>query len=142
MSSKKEFLRRISKGRKFEEWEKARWLKGVEESPEFETPAIWKGKRGRVDIRIDIPENNQVVVIEIKASDWDKMKPHRVRPNALRHVNQVWRYIEAYVSPREVIPALVYPKTPQTPGRKEEIEAILDEHAIAAVWRDEYEKVN
>jgi len=140
MTKKKQFLRRMSRGRKFEKWEKAHYLDGVKETPLFETPANWKGKRGRVDIRIDIPENNQVVVIEIKASDWDKMKPHRVRPNALRHVRQVWRYIEAYVSPREVIPALVYPSTPKTPGRKEEIEAILDEHSIAAVWRDEYEE--
>jgi len=139
MSSKREFLRRMSKGRRFEEWEKSQWLEGVEETPEFETPANWKGKRGRVDVRIDIPENNQVVVVEIKASDWDKMKPYRIRPNALRHVNQVWRYIEACVSPREVIPALVYPSTPKTPGRKEEVEAILDEFSIAAIWRDEYE---
>ena len=139
MSSKKEFLRRMSRGRQFEQWEKLQWLKDAEGTPLFETPADWKGKRGRVDIRIDIPENNQVVVVEIKASDWDKMKPHRVRPNALRHVNQVWRYIEAHVSPREVIPALVYPSAPKTPGRKEEIEAILDEYSIAAVWRDEYD---
>ncbi len=139
MSSKNEFLRRMSRGRRFERWEKAQWLKGVTQTPEFETIANWKGKRGRVDIRIDVPENNQIVVVEVKASDWDKMKPHRVRPNALRHANQVWRYIAAYVSPQEVIPALVYPSTPKTPGRKEEVESILDEYAIAAVWRDEYD---
>jgi hypothetical protein len=140
MTKKKQFLRRMSRGRKFEKWEMARWLEGIEETDLFETPANWKGKQGRVDIRIDIPENHQIVVIEIKASDWDKMKPHRVRPNALRHVRQVWRYIEAYVSPRDVIPALVYPSTPKISGRKEEIEAILDENSIAAVWRDEYEE--
>lgn len=118
MSKKKQFLQRISRGRRFEEWEKAYWPEGQIEQPEFEAPANWKGKRGRVDIRIDIPKDNNVVVIEIKASDWDKMKAHRVRPNALRHANQVWRYIEAYVSPRAVIPALVYPSAPKTPGRK------------------------
>jgi hypothetical protein len=41
-------------------------LQGVEESPSFEVATKWKEKRGRVDIRIDIPENNQVVVVEIE----------------------------------------------------------------------------
>jgi hypothetical protein len=140
MSKNKQFLRRMSKGRRFEKWEKEYWPNGVEELPEFEAPANWKGKRGRVDIKIDIPKNNLVVVIEVKASDWDKMKPHRVRPNALRHVNQIWRYIEAYLPTREVAPALVYPSTPKTPGRKEEVESILDEYSIAAIWRDEYKE--
>lgn len=139
MTSKKEFLRRISRGRRFEQLEKSKWLVGVEEEPLFETPAGRLGNKGRVDICIDDPEKDYVVVVEIKASDWDKMKPHRVRPNALSHVRQIWRYIEAFVSPRAVHAGLVYPNSPTTPGRKEEIESILDENSIAAVWRDEYD---
>ena len=79
---------------------------------------------------------SQTIVVELKASNWDKMKPHRVRPNALRHVRQIWRYIEAELTQQEVIPAIVYPATPKTPGRKNEIGRIMDEHWIQVVWRD------
>jgi len=81
-------------------------------------------------------EEGHTVLVEIKASNWDKMAPHRVRPNALRHARQIWRYIESELADRPVLPALVYPNEPKTPGRKEEIEGILHERLIQVVWRE------
>jgi hypothetical protein len=48
----------------------------------------------------------------------------------------LWRYIHGEGEDRPVLPAIVYPVEPQTPGRKEEIEAILHERYIQVVWRE------
>lgn len=127
------FWARIKRGRKFERWERSRWKEEIE----AEATTEWKGKRGRLDIRWLDEEEGHVVVVELKATDWDTMADHRIRPNALRHARQTWRYIEAELKEYSVSPALVYPSSPTTPGRKEEVEAILHEQAIQVVWRDD-----
>ncbi len=134
---KKKFKSQISRGRQFEQRERSQWTGPYNQSAEFEAQTIHQGKRGRIDIKLVDPEQGFTVVTEIKASDWDAMKPRRVRPNALRHANQLWRYIEAELEHFDVIPAVVYPKSPKTPGRKEEIFKILDDRGIQVVWRDE-----
>lgn len=78
-----------------------------------------------------------IILVEIKATDWDAMRPERVRPNALRHIRQIWRYIEADLGPADVVPALVYPAAPRDPDRRREIEALMDQHLIQVVWRAE-----
>ena len=81
-----------------------------------------------------------VSVIEIKRTDWDRMKPHRVRPNVQRHARQVWRYIEPFLDdedPRDACPGIIYEHVPTVPGRVEEIETVLNERAIQVVWRTE-----
>jgi len=38
------------------------------------------GRRGRIDIFVDDDsDENHVAIVEIKASDWDRMKPKAVR---------------------------------------------------------------
>ena len=76
--------------------------------------------------------------MEIKATNWDKIKKERVRSTAMRHARQIWRYIEDHLDPMDVTPAIVYPSPPITAGLKEQIEEILDEKGIQAVWREEY----
>ena len=42
-------------------------------------------RSGRIDIFVDDDSNeNHVAVVEIKATDWDRMKPKAVRRNAMR----------------------------------------------------------
>jgi hypothetical protein len=132
------FLKRVQRGRKFEGWERAHWNNELNSAAVFEAPTKWKGKRGRVDIKLQLEEDGNVVIVEIKATDWDKFKEHRVRVTALRHANQIWRYIEDHLSPLDVIPAIVYPAPPTTPGRKEQVEEILNGRGIQVVWREEY----
>jgi hypothetical protein len=138
--SSKNFLQRIQRGRRFEIWEREQWIGKLNERAVAEALTEWKGKRGRIDIKLFDEDENHTVIVELKATDWDGMKPHRVRSNVLRHARQVWRYIEgelASLVESEVIPAIVYPKSPITPGRKNMIEEILHEHWIQVVWRDE-----
>lgn len=132
------FLRRVERGRKFEEWERAHWNNELNSAAKFEAPTEWKGKLGRVDIKLQLEEDGSVVIVEIKATNWDNLKEHRIRPTVLRHSRQIWRYIEAHLTPLDVTPALVYPAPPVTSGRKEQIEEILNERGIQVVWREEY----
>lgn len=134
----RKFLKRVGRGRKFEEWERSHWNSRLNSAAEFEAPTQWEGKRGRVDIRLSLEEDGQIVIVEIKATDWDKLKEHRVRPTAMRHTHQIWRYIDAHLIPLDVTPAIVYPSPPITPGRKEQVDAILNERGIQCVWREEY----
>jgi len=135
----REFIERVSRGRKFEQWERSHWTGKINSAAEFEAPTEWKGKRGRVDIRLSLEEDGHVVIVEIKATQWDKLKEHRVRPTALRHAHQIWRYIDAHLSPLDVTPAIVYPSPPTKPGLKEQLEEILNERGIQVVWREEYQ---
>lgn len=89
----RDFIYRVKRGRKFEEWERSRWNGRINSAAEFEAPTQWKGKRGRVDIRLKLEEDGHTVIVEIKATDWERLKAHRVRPTALRHAHQIWRYI-------------------------------------------------
>jgi hypothetical protein len=131
------FRKRVKRGRGFETWERSKWTRPGHEGIEAEAKTVWKGKRGRIDLRLVVDEGEgHSIVVEMKASDWDKMAPHRVRPNALRHARQLWRYINAELEGGPVSPAIVYPVEPQTPGRKEEIETILRERFIQVVWRE------
>ena len=129
-------LRRFLRGREFERREKISWTRVESESPEFEAATEWKGRRGRVDVRLDHSELGHIVLVEIKATDWDAMRPHRVRPNALRHARQLWRYIEAHLTPEDVVAALVYPVAPEDESRRREVESILGDRLIQVVWRD------
>ena len=128
--------KRAKRGRTFENWERSRWIGPDNAGIEPEAATVWKGRRGRIDMRLIDNQEGHTIVVETKATDWDAMAPHRVRPNALRHSRQLWRYIEAELEDRPVLPALIYPTEPETPGRKEQIEAILHERLIQVVWRD------
>jgi len=134
----KSSLERLRLGKAFEQAEKSGWLDLPDESPKFEAPTVWEKRRGRVDIMLPHPDVGYNVLIEIKATDWDAMAPHRVRPNALRHARQLWRYIEAGLAAGEVAPALVYPVAPADPERKQLIESILEEVGIQVVWREDH----
>lgn len=135
----KSFLKCISRGRRFEKWERSQWNDELNSAAMFEAPTEWKGKRGRVDIRLNLTDDGQIVIVELKATDWDKIKESRVRANALRHANQIWRYIDAHLSPADVIPAVVYPAPPKSTKRKEQLENILNERGIQVVWREDYQ---
>lgn len=140
-SSLQGFLNRVKRGRKFENWERDQWVGDLNEQAKFEAATAYKGRRGRIDIKLVDEDEGHTIVVEIKATNWDKMKPYRVRPNALRHVRQLWRYIEAELEEGDVLPAIIYPRTPKTPGRKDEIEEILQEMGIQVVWRDEQDEI-
>jgi hypothetical protein len=116
--------RRLAKRKLFHSKVRVEWVgvKGAAPEVSITDP---KKRRRRIDILVDEGED-WVAVVEIKGSSWDRMRPERVRPNALRHARQVWRYVEPFFDRigKDVCPGIIYEKVPTTPGRLEEMEAI------------------
>lgn len=98
---------------------------------------LLSGKIGRIDIHVQV-DDEMVAVVEFKKTDWDRMAPHRVRPNVRRHIRQVWRYIEALLEEgMEVCPSLVYSTPPTNAKHRELIETLCADECLTVVFADE-----
>ena len=97
------------------------------------------GKRGRVDILVEELGDDMVSIIEIKASDWDRMSARNVVRNVRRQSRQVWSYVSAQVEflNRQVCPGIIFQKMPKDEARLQLIETMLNEDCIQVVWHDE-----
>lgn len=149
---KKSFGINIKKGREFEKWERSFWQGKEFEGVSFEKQTAYQGKKGRVDIELDMTDIGQFVLVEIKATDWEKINPTRVRPNVLRHARQLERYLKAAVemfntsypnanifeTSEGIVPAIIYINPPSNETTKELIVYLLNERAIQVVWRTEW----
>jgi hypothetical protein len=83
------------------------------------------------------------VVIEVKNTRWDLQAPHRVRPNLLRHIRQVGRYLMPLMDELDkgtasgLQGALLYPSRPRTPGRAVLISTMAEDEGLTVVYHDE-----
>lgn len=131
-----EFIDAVTRGGVFEKTEKLGWEKLEEGKAQFEVPTKWRGKNGRIDIRID-ELDGIIAVIEIKSTNWDEISDHRIRATALRHARQLWRYVEREVeSGANTSSGLIYQHSPASAAKKRIVEEALDERGIQVVWRD------
>jgi hypothetical protein len=95
-----------------------------------------KQKSGRIDIFIK-GLGDFVTIVEIKATDWDRIKPENIKKNLYRHQKQLFNYIEKYleVDKLDVCPGIIYPKPPHKKGLKKFIEKYLEEnYGVPAYW--------
>lgn len=105
------------------------------------------GRRGRVDVFVsDDDPKGSIAIVEIKATDWDRIKEKNIRRNVRRQVNQIWSYIESqiikgqYVAGGEgksVCPGVIFPKRPKDRELMDRIEEMFFEEGISVVWHDE-----
>lgn len=98
----------------------------------FRYPSKLKhSKRGRLDIFVD-ELGEFVSVIEIKSTDWDKIKPNNVRKLLASHRRQIWNYISKYLDDEKinVCPGIIYPNVPSTNKLREDIEEYLNSYFI------------
>ena len=94
------------------------------------------GRRGRIDVHVG--DGGMVVVVELKATDWDRMTDAAVRRNVRRQVRQIWQYIESQLAEgRDVSPGVIFPHLPADPQRVCLIERLFEEEGISVVWHDE-----
>jgi len=105
------------------------------------------GRRGRTDIFVDDEEpDGTVAIVEVKASDWDRMTDQAVRRNVRRQIRQIRGYIESQLvageytdtgEGKDVCPGIIFPKRPKDRKRMQLIEDMFLEEGIPVVWHDE-----
>jgi hypothetical protein len=95
-------------------------------------------KFGRLDLFVD-ELGNFVSVVEIKSTDWDRVKEANRKKLLASHRRQIWRYIKEYVDTKktDVCPGIIYPHSPSSPGLKEMIENYLNDYGLQVVWYDD-----
>lgn len=135
----------LKRGKAFHKKIQADWEAEAEGEVTSERWVVKKtGRKGRVDVFVnDNDLDGCIAIVEIKATDWDRMTHQAVRRNIRRHIRQVWGYIESqidgenYVSTGEqksVSPGIVFPKRPADIERCERIEELFFDEGIVVVW--------
>ena len=97
-------------------------------------------KRGRPDILItENVDTSFVTIIEIKATNWDRIKPKNIKRNLWSHQHQIFKYIDKYVDIEklDVCLGIIYPYPPATLGFRELIESYLEGYGVPAYWYNE-----
>ena len=94
--------------------------------------------KGRADIFVDEIGEDLVSIVEIKNTDWDKIKPENIQRNVKRQARQLWDYIEFQTDSnrRSVSPGIIYPKIPKDPEKLRLVESILEGECIQVVWEN------
>lgn len=92
-------------------------------------------KKGRIDLFVD-DMDDQVAVVEIKSTNWDKIKPANIQKNLGSHRRQIWKYISKYYDGDKlsVSPGIIYPHEPISGELKIRIETYLNDWGIQVVW--------
>ncbi len=130
----------LKNGKRFHKLIQDEWIattKDGEARPEKYIKRV-DGRKGRVDILIE-ELGDFVSIIEIKATDWDRIKPENVKRNIRRQIRQVWRYIESQldIDSMAVCPGIIFPKLPNNTGILELVEDTFNAEGIQVVWHDE-----
>jgi len=114
---------------------------GIEEFVSFENVPGIKQKSGRMDIIIhNAAGDDFVMIMEIKATDWDKIKPKNIKRNLCKHSKQLYNYIDKFMSVNkfDVGLALLYPEPPKKEGLREHIEkTAMDKYSFPVYWYSE-----
>ena len=138
----------LSRGKKFHKLIQDEWKREAQGDITPERHVIKSsGRRGRVDVFVndDDPESS-VAIVEIKATDWDRMTDKAVKRNIRRQIRQIWSYIESQIQNgkyvkggegKDVCPGIIFPKRPKDKDRMALIEEMFIEEGIPVVWHDE-----
>ena len=118
---------------------------GIEEHVSFKNVPGIKQKSGRMDIIIhEAAGEDYVMIMEIKATDWDKIKPQNIKRNLYRHGKQLYNYIDKFmeIDNKTVGLAMLYPEPPKKKGLREFIEkCAMDDYAFPVYWYSEIKTV-
>jgi len=96
-------------------------------------------KTGRMDIAVT-NLGDMVAIYELKATDWDEIKPANVNRNLYRHQRQLFTYVDKYVEVENlsVCHGIIYPWPPKAESLREHIESRLTEfYGVPAYWYTE-----
>lgn len=81
--------RQLKEGKKFHRKVQGDWVTNAA-GEIFVEKSIVKpnGRGGRIDVHVS-PDDEMVAIVEIKASDWDKMTERNIRRNIKRQSRQI-----------------------------------------------------
>jgi hypothetical protein len=135
------------RGKAFHRLVQGNWARTVERQPVRIERSLALGiaegaarpqRRGRMDIFVD-QTGDFVTVVEIKSTDWNRIRPANRRRLLASHCRQVYRYVDTYLDRErvKVCAGIIYPKPPRQPDVRAEVEEFLNERALQVVWYDE-----
>ena len=129
----------LKKGKDFHKLVQMNWSNTAEGCVTTEKTVPKLNKRiGRTDIFIEEIGDNIVSIVEIKNTDWDKIKPENIRRNVKRQARQLWGYIESQTEKGiSVSPGIIYPNIPKDPEILRLIESMFESEFIQVVWENE-----
>lgn len=93
-----------------------------------------------MDIFINEDSDNFVTIIEIKGTNWDKIKEKNIKRNLYMHSKQLYNYIDKYmeINKLNVCPAVIYPKPPVKKRLREFIETCaMNNYSFPVYWYSE-----
>ncbi len=95
-------------------------------------------KWGRADILIT-ELDDVVAVLEIKATDWDRIKTKNIKKNLWRHQNQLYSYVEKFleIDKKSLSAYIIYPTRPSSAELYKVIDDYLENYGMLAHWYDE-----
>ena len=97
-----------------------------------ETIKLLNNKNGRMD-RIVSELGDFVTIYEIKATNWDLIKPRNIIKNAWSHQHQLLKYVDTYIDKNiDVCLGIIYPFPPQTSGLRDKLEKYLENYGTPA----------
>jgi hypothetical protein len=139
-------IERLAAGQTFHKTVQSAFLTGLTGASGFRERS-WQlvaGGRGRVDLAVEVEGSEQMlVIIEIKATDWDKIPTARLMRNIRRHLRQLQAYLDTAVEEMEagrwasIAGALLYPARPACAETLTTIETIAGEQAIMVTWYED-----
>jgi hypothetical protein len=89
-------VERLTAGQTFHKTVQSAFLTGLVGASGFKERQwrLIRGSRGRVDLAVEVDGDEQtLVVIEIKGTDWDAIPADRVMRNLRRHLRQLQAYL-------------------------------------------------
>lgn len=92
-------------------------------------------KMGRLDMFLD-ELSDFVSIVEIKSTNWDKIKTKNITKLLGSHRRQIWKYIMKYIEVDKihVCPGIIYPNAPKSQKLKEYIEEYLNIYGLQVIW--------
>jgi hypothetical protein len=139
-------VERLAKGRAFHDAVQSAFLTDLADATGFRERGwrLTEGGRGRVDLAVVADDREKMlIIIEIKGTDWDKIRADRVKRNVQRHIRQLLTYLATAITELEtgqwegVAGALLYPSRPASAESLACIEAAAAEQAIMLSWYNE-----
>jgi hypothetical protein len=131
----------LRRGKAHDREEKESWRRDGLDIEFVERPGLEKyssGKRGFTDIRGQVGDGNDGLIVEIKSDDLDRLTEAALRRRIAKYVQQLEDYMYSPSFDYDTIQAAIqFQHRPRLPGRADAVESAFNDHGITCIWLDE-----